>query len=94
MPPRTAAEAGVTRIGEQFDSASSLRQIVRSARKCRVGVGHKDGPVEFCYTALGSGEKVREEILNGTYHARKGAVVQIWRPKRRTANAPWFRDRT
>ena len=94
MPPRTAARLEVLPIGEDFDNASSLREIVRGARQCRCGVGHKDGPVEFCYTALGSCEKLREEILNGEYHARKGTVVQIYRPKRRTANAPWFRDRT
>lgn len=80
-------------MGEQYDRATSEREIVRAIRECRRGQGHKDGPVEYAYTALGSGAKLRREVRAGRYHARKGREVQIYRPKRRTAIAPWFRDR-
>lgn len=92
-PPLTAVIEGVIFIGEQFDNAASLREIVRSGRKCKQGVSHKDGPTEFCYTALTSGGKLSDEIISGKYHARKGTTVQIYLPKKRTATAPWFRDR-
>lgn len=80
-------------MGEQYDRAVSEREIVRGIRECRRGQGHKDAPVECAYTALGSAARLRHEIKGKRYHARKGREVQIYRPKRRTANAPWFRDR-
>ena len=80
-------------MGEQFDRASSLREIVRGIRECRRGEGHKDGPVEYYITALGAGAKLRREIRSGRYHARRGTIVYIFRPKKRVATAPWFRDR-
>ena len=49
--------------------------------------------MEFYITALGSGERIRLELLSGRYHARPGTPVEIWRPKHRIASAPWFRDR-
>lgn len=76
-----------------FDDAVSVRELVRGIRECRRGQGHKDGPVRYAYTALGSAGLLRREILSGRYHARQGKEVQIYRPKRRTATAPWFRDR-
>ena len=36
---------------------------------------------------------LQQDILRGRYHARPGTPVEIWRPKHRTATAPWFRDR-
>ncbi len=80
-------------MGEQFDKAVSLKEIVRAARECKNGVAYKDGPTEFCSGCLGYSAKLRREILSGRYHARPGVRVQIWRPKRREAEAPWFRDR-
>lgn len=80
-------------MGEQFDKASGLNEIVKAARSCKKGVSRKDGPMEFFITALGSGERLQREIRSGRYHARPGTPVEIWRPKHRTAAAPWFRDR-
>lgn len=80
-------------MGDDYKQAASLKEIVRGIRECRRGQAHKDGPVEYAYTALGSGAKLRREILEHRYHARKGTKVQIYRPKRREATAPWFRDR-
>ena len=80
-------------MGEQFDRASSLPETVRGIRECRRGEGHKDGPVEYYITALGAGAKLRREIRSGRYHARRGTIVYIFRPKKRVATAPWFRDR-
>ncbi len=80
-------------MGEQFDKAASLNEIVKAARQCRRGVSGKDGVMEFYITALGSGEALREKILDGRYRARPGTTVEIWRPKHRIATAPWFRDR-
>lgn len=80
-------------MGEQFDKASSLNEITKGIRQCKCGTSHKDGPMEFYITALGSGERIQRDVLTGRYHARPGTPVEIWRPKRRTATAPWFRDR-
>ncbi len=56
-------------------------------------MAHKDGPVDWYITALGSGGRLRDTILAERYHARKGRVVHIYRPKKREATAPWFPDR-
>jgi len=81
-------------MGEQFDKANSLNELVAAARSCRRGVTHKDGPMEFCNTVLGSCGRLRRDILSGKYKLRPGTPVEIWRPKHRKATAPWFRDRT
>lgn len=83
----------MTVMGQQFDKAASLGEIVDSTWECLCGVRHKTGPTEFCFTAVTSGKALRDEILCGRYHERKGNTVRIVRPKPRIATAPWFRDR-
>ena len=78
---------------EQFEKAVSLNEITKGAWECLREVRNKDGPMEFCFTALGSGKALRDELLAGRYHERKGNRVIITRPKPRVATAPWFRDR-
>lgn len=80
-------------MGEQFDRATSLRGLSRAAKKTLQGVGHKDGPQEFNTTRLGSCARLRRDILHKRYYARPGTPVEIFRPKHRTATAPWYRDR-
>jgi len=80
-------------MGEQFDRAVSLNELCRAIKECRKGVGHKDGPVDWYMHRLTKAETLQRDILKGKYHLRPGTVVQIYRPKRREAVAPWFRDR-
>lgn len=80
-------------MGEQFDRATSMRYLSLSAKKTLRGVGHKDGPQEFNTTRLGSCARLRRDVLRKRYHARPGTPVEIFRPKHRTATAPWYRDR-
>lgn len=80
-------------MGEQFNNAVSLKELYKAGKQCRKGVGHKDGPVEWCYTGLGSAARLRRNILKGRYHMRPGMKVKIYRPKPREADAPFFVDR-
>lgn len=80
-------------MGSQFDKASSMAGLSKAAAKCLSGSRHKDGPVEFVNTCLGSCGKLQKELRTGKYHLRPGKQIEIFRPKKRTADAPWFRDR-
>ena len=80
-------------MGEQFDRAAGLNELCRAVKECRKGVGHKDGPVDWYMHRLTKAEALQRDILRGKYHLRPGTKVQIYRPKRREAVAPWFRDR-
>lgn len=80
-------------MGEQFDRATSLNELCKAVRECKRGVTHKDGPVDWYMHRLIKAETLQREILGGKYHLRPGTIVQIYRPKRREAVAPWFKDR-
>lgn len=76
-----------------FDKAISLNELCKGAKQCRRGVSNKAGPVDFNIHRLSSCERLRNEILGGKYRIRPGAKVIVYRPKRRVATAPWFKDR-
>ena len=80
-------------MGEQFDKAVSLHELCKGAKKCKRNVSRKNYVMQFFITRVSSCTRLRDEILNGKYKLRKGREVRIYRPKRRTATAPWFRDR-
>ena len=77
-----------------FDKAVSLNELCKAAKQCRKGVANKAGPVEFNLHRISACKRLRDDILSGRYKIRPGTKVIVYRPKRRTANAPWFRDRT
>ena len=77
-----------------FDKAISLNELCKAARECRRGVSNKAGPVEFNIHRLSSCKRLKDDIVRGTYKIRPGTKVRIYRPKKRIATAPWFRDRT
>lgn len=81
-------------MGEQYDRAVSMRELCRAAKQCKKGVSWKDGPVDFYLKRVGKCQQLREELTTGTYRMKPGTKVQIYRPKRREAFAPSFRDRT
>lgn len=80
-------------MGEQFDKAVSMKELTRAIRECKRGVCYKEGPIDWYTHRLMKAEALRRDILNGRYKLRPGTPVQIYRPKRRVAIAPWFRDR-
>ena len=77
-----------------FDKAISLNELCKAAKECRRGVSNKAGPVEFNIHRLSSCKRLKDDIVRGTYKIRPGTKVRIYRPKKRIATAPWFRDRT
>ena len=77
-----------------FDKAISLNELCKAAKECRRGVSNKAGPVEFNIHRLSSCKRLKDDIVRGTYKIRPGTKVKIYRPKKRIATAPWFRDRT
>ena len=77
-----------------FDEAVSLRELCKAAKQCRRGVSNKAGPVDFNIHRISSCKRLRDDILAGRYIVRPGTKVMIYRPKKRVATAPWFRDRT
>ncbi len=81
-------------MGEQYDAAVSMRELCRAAKGCKAnGVAKKDGPLDFYLKRVGKCQKLRNELLTGSYKMRIGTVVQIYRPKRREARAPYYPDR-
>lgn len=80
-------------MGEQFDRALSMTELVKAIRQCRKGVGYKDGPNYWFLHSLTKAKALKTEIEKGRYRLRPGILVQIYRPKRREAVAPCFRDR-
>lgn len=80
-------------MGEQFENAVSMKELTRSIRECKRGVSHKDGPIDWYTHNLMKAGGLRRDILKGRYKLRPGTPVKIFRPKRRVAIAPWFRDR-
>lgn len=79
-------------MGEQFDKAVSMREICKAIKECKRGVSYKDGPMEWYLHSTSKAEKLQRDIKQGKYKLRPGTPVQIYRPKRREAIAPWFRD--
>lgn len=77
-----------------FDEAVSLRELCKAAKQCRRGVSNKAGPVDFNIHRISSCKRLRDDIIAGRYKVRPGTKVMIYRPKKRVATAPWFRDRT
>jgi hypothetical protein len=77
-----------------FDEAVSLKELCKAAKQCRRGVSNKAGPVDFNIHRISSCKRLRDDILAGRYKVRPGTKVMIYRPKKRVATAPWFRDRT
>lgn len=80
-------------MGEQFDRAVSLQELTKAVRQCAKGVSWKDGVCSASLHAMTFAKRLRDDLLHGRYKLRKGTLVQIYRPKRREALAPWFRDR-
>ena len=77
-----------------FDEAVSLNELCKAAKQCRRGVANKAGPVEYNIHRLSSCKRLKDDIESGKYKIRPGTKVIVYRPKRRIATAPWFRDRT
>ena len=49
--------------------------------------------MEFNLHRLSSCKRLKDDIEAGRYKIRPGTKVIVYRPKRRVATAPWFRDR-
>jgi hypothetical protein len=78
---------------DKFGKAVSMDELCRAAKECRRGVSNKVGPVEFNLHRLSSCKRLKDDITSGRYKIRPGTKVIVYRPKRRVATAPWFRDR-
>ena len=70
-----------------------MDELCKAAKECRRGVSNKVGPVEFNLHRLSSCKRLKDDIMSGRYKIRPGTKVIVYRPKRRVATAPWFRDR-
>ena len=71
-----------------------MNSLCKAAKRNLKGVGNKAGPVEFNLHRLSSCKRLKDDIVVGRYRVRPGTKVIVYRPKRRIATAPWFRDRT
>lgn len=80
-------------MGEQYDAAVSLHEICKGIKQCKQGVSHKDGPMDWYIHSYTKGKALKDELTSGKYKLRPGTVVKIYRPKKREAIAPWFKDR-
>lgn len=77
----------------QYDNALEMRSLVQAIKECRQGVSYKSGPTDWYIHALLKAYTLKTSIIKGRYHLRPGTKVIIYRPKRREAIAPWFKDR-
>ena len=80
-------------MGVQYQRAVSLRGLCKGARECKQGVSRKESVMEFYITRIASCERLQSDLKHGRYRLRRGKKVQIYRPKRREAESPYFRDR-
>lgn len=80
-------------MDEQFNKAASLWEIDKGNRQCRCGVSRKASVMDAYIHGLSFDRNVLDDILAGTYRLRPGKTVEIYRPKRRQAVAPYYRDR-
>lgn len=80
-------------MGEQFDKAATLNEIDKGNRQCKCGVSRKTSVMDAYIHGLSFDRNLLDDILAGTYKLHPGKVVQIYRPKRREAVAPYYRDR-
>lgn len=78
---------------DKFGKAVSMDELCKAAKECRRGVSNKVGPVDFNLHRLSSCKRLKDDIMSGRYKIRPGTKVIVYRPKRRVATAPWFRDR-
>ena len=76
-----------------YDDAITMTELVRAIRECKRGVSYKDGPLDWYLHSLMKAKALKTDIKRGRYKLRPGTKVQIYRPKRREAIAPWFKDR-
>lgn len=77
-----------------FKKALSLNELCKAAKQCRRGVSNKAGPVDFNIHRISACKRLKDDIERGRYKIRPGTKVIVYRPKKRIATAPWFRDRT
>lgn len=80
-------------MGIEFEKAKSMKELDKDIRQCKRGSSQKDTPVDWYLHSLTRSKALKDDVTNGNYHMRPGRKVQIYRPKRREAIAPWFRDR-
>lgn len=85
--------AALCEVDVGFDKAVSLNELCKAAKQCKRGVSRKAGPVNFNIHRISSCKRLRDDILSDNYKVRPGVKVIVYRPKRRIATAPWFRDR-
>lgn len=76
-----------------FDDAVTMHELCKAIRQCGKGVMWKRTPAEFRAHVLLKAKILQREVLSGRYHQMKGTPIKIYRPKKREALAPKFRDR-
>jgi hypothetical protein len=76
-----------------LQTAASMKEIFKSSIQCKQGVSDKDTPIEWYCHGISNGARLLSSIQDGTYHARPGYEIQIYRPKKRIATAQCFADR-
>lgn len=76
-----------------YDDAITAKELNKANRQCRRGVSDKDTPVDWELHSMLRCRKLKKSIVSGKYKPRRGVKVQIYRPKRRTAHAPFYGDR-
>ena len=76
-----------------YDEAITMTELCRAVKECRKDVSYKDGVTSWYVHRLTRAESLHRDLKAKRYKLRPGTKVQIYRPKRREAVAPFFRDR-
>ena len=80
-------------MGNQFNRAITMNELHKANMQCKKGVLDKDAPVDWFLHSITKIKKLKDDIENNKYKVRKGTTVLIFRPKKREATAPSYRDR-
>lgn len=76
-----------------FDEAISLDELNKAAISCAKRVGKKESVQNYLIHKAQRNERLREDILNGTYHLSPYHRFVITEPKTRVIHATAYRDR-
>ena len=76
-----------------YDNAITAKELNKANKQCRQGVSDKDSPVDWMLHSMLRCRQLKKRVISGKYKPRKGVKVNIYRPKKRVANAPHYGDR-
>lgn len=80
-------------MGEQFETALRMSELMKATRQCAKGVRWKDSVAAYEDKALLKNYTLAQEIQSGRYKISPYITFKLYEPKERTISATRIRDR-